>query len=90
VFNAKENSIGSDIDNLNSLPAGVSAIFVMVSNNNYLFADPLSEEEQTEEKKQRAGFGVREWFRAEADGVSVLYIQPRGTTWIVPPDGRSE
>jgi hypothetical protein len=90
VFNAKENSIESDIENLNSLPSDVTAVFVLVSNNNYLFADPLSDEEQTEQKKQRAGLGAREWLRAHADGVEVLYVHPRGATWIVLPEDRSE
>jgi len=90
VFNAKENSIGSDIENLNSLPSDVTAIFILVSNNNYLFAEPLSEAEQGEQKKQQAGLGVRQWFRAEADDISVLYVHPRGSRWIVPPDDRSQ
>lgn len=90
VFNAKENSIDSDIENLNSLPSDVTALFVLVSNNNYLFADPISDEERGELKKQRAGLGAREWFQTEADDVGVLYVHPLGSTWIVPPDDRSE
>lgn len=82
VFNAKENSIGSDIEDFNSLPADVTSVFVLISNNNYLFVEPLTEEEQNEQKKQRAGIGGQEWLKSAADDVDVLYVHPYGSTWI--------
>lgn len=84
-FNSKENSIGRDIDDLNSLPADTTAIFILVSNNNYLFLDPLSEPEHGERKKKQAGLAARAWLQDAVDGVSVLYVHPGGITWIVPP-----
>lgn len=82
AFNAKENSLGGDVEDLNSLPSDVQAIFVIVSNNNYLFAEPLTDEERDERKKQRAGIAAREWLHDAVDGVAVLYVHPRGSTWI--------
>jgi len=84
VFNDKENSIGKDISNLNVLPSDVTAIFILISNNNYMFVEPLSENERDETKKQRAGVGTRQWMRSAADDIGILYIQPYGMEWIVP------
>lgn len=89
-FNHQENSLGSDIDALSSLPPETTAIFVLVSNNNYLFQEPLSEEEHVERKKKRAGLAARNWLRDAGDGVGILYVHPGGVTWIEPPGARSE
>lgn len=90
VFNPNENSIDGDIDDLNSLPPEVTAVFILVSNNNYLFAETLSEEERTEHKKRQAGLGAREWLQSSTDDVGILYVHPYGSTWIVPPNNRSQ
>jgi hypothetical protein len=84
-FNSKENSIGRDIEDLNSLPADTTAIFILVSNNNYLFLDPRSKPERGERKKIQAGLAARDWLRDAVDGVGVLYVHPGGITWIEPP-----
>ena len=84
-FNKKENSIGTDIEDLNSLPSDTTAIFVLVSNNNYLFLEPLSEAEHAERKKKQAGLAARNWLQDAVDGVGILYVHPGGTTWIEPP-----
>lgn len=86
-FNQKENSIGSDIEELNSVPSDVTAIFILVSNNNYLFLDPLTEAEIGERKKIQAGHAARDWLQDAADGVEILYVHPGGVRWIVPLDG---
>jgi hypothetical protein len=83
VFVAEENSIGKDIKNLNSLPSEVTAIFILISNNNYMFAEPLGEDERDEKKKQRAGLGARQWMQSAAADTGILYIQPYGSKWIV-------
>jgi len=85
-FNAKENSLGNDIEELNALPSDVTATFVLVSNNNYLFDDPLNEVERTERKKKRAGLAARNWLEDAADGVGILYVHPHGIRWIAPHD----
>lgn len=86
VFNEKENSIGSDIEDLDSLPPDITPVLILISNNNYLFAEPLTDEEQNEKKKQRAGIGSREWLKSAADDVGVLYVHPYGSTWITAPN----
>ncbi|PSP85805.1 hypothetical protein BRC96_01025 [Halobacteriales archaeon QS_6_64_34] len=83
-FNEKENSIGRDLDELNSLPSDTTAIFILVSNNNYLFLKPLSEEEHAERKKKQAGLAARNWLQDAVDGVGILYVHPGGITWINP------
>ncbi len=83
-FNHKENSIGSNIEELKSVPSDVTAIFILVSNNNYLFLDPLTEEERGERKKIRAGHAARDWLQDAADGVGILYVHPGGVRWIAP------
>lgn len=84
-FNKKENSIGRDIEQLNSLPSDTTAIFILVSNNNYLFLKPLSEAEHAERKKKQAGLAARNWLQNAVDGVGVLYVHPGGMTWIESP-----
>lgn len=84
-FNSKENSIGRDIEELNSVPSNTTAIFILVSNNNYLFLKPLSEEERPERKKKRAGLAARNWLQDAVDGVGILYVHPGVVTWIEPP-----
>jgi hypothetical protein len=83
-FNNKENSIGRDIEELNSLPSDTTAIFILVSNNNYLFLEPLNEEEHAERKKKKAGLAARNWLQDAVDGVGILYVHPGGATWIEP------
>ncbi len=83
-FNQTENSLGNDIRQLNSLPSDTTAIFILVSNNNYLFLDPLMEEEQAEQKKIRAGHAARDWLQDATEGVGVLYVHPGGVRWIAP------
>jgi len=85
-FNQNENSIGSDIEELNSVPSDVTAIFILVSNNNYLFLDPLTKAERGERKKIRAGHAARDWLQDAADGVGILYVHPGGVRWIAPLD----
>lgn len=63
----------------------MTAIFVLVSNNNYLFDAPLSEEELSEGKKRRAGLAAREWLQEAAESISILYVHPRGSGWIAGP-----
>jgi len=89
-FNSKENSLEKDINELNSLPSDVTAIFILVSNNNYLFLDPLDEKEQSEKKKRRAGLAVQNWLQDTADEVRVLYVHPNGSQWISPTEDQSE
>jgi len=84
AFNQTENSIGNDIQQLNSLPSDTTAIFLLVSNNNYLFLDPLLEEERAQQKKIRAGHAARDWLQDATDGVGVLYVHPGGIQWIAP------
>lgn len=86
-FNQKENSIKTDIKALNSLPSDTTAIFILVSNNNYLFLDPLTEAELGEQKKIQAGYAARDWLQNAADGVEILYVHPGGVQWIVPRGG---
>lgn len=90
VFNAKENSIGGDIEDLNSLPSDVTAIFILISNNNYLFSEPLSAEEQRERKKQQAGLGARKWLQSSVEDTAVLYVHPYGMEWIARPNNSSK
>jgi len=90
VFNEKENSIRNDIEDLNSLPSGVTGVFVLISNNNYLFSEPLSAEEQGEKKKQQAGIGARRWLESFSEDVGILYIHPYGMEWIVTCGNYSE
>lgn len=82
AINVKENNLRGDLEELRALPDDVDAFFVLLSNNNYLFAEPLAEAERTERKKRRIGEAVRGWLRDNADGVDVLYIHPGGSTWL--------
>lgn len=85
VLNVKENNLRGDLEELRALPDTVDAFFVLISNNNYLFGDPLTEAERTERKKRRIGAAVRTWLRENAGDVTVLYVHPRGSTWISRP-----
>lgn len=82
VLNTDENSLLGDLEELHALPESVDTFFILISNNNYLFADPLAESEQTEQKKQRIGMAAREWLSDKSDDVRILYVHPRGKTWI--------
>lgn len=82
VLNVKENNLRGDLEELRALPDSVDTFFVLISNNNYLFADPLVEAERTERKKRRIGTAVQTWLRDNAGDVNVLYIHPGGSTWI--------
>lgn len=82
AFDARENSIAGDLADLAALPDDVAAAFVLVSNNNYLFAEPLGDAEAVQEKKRRAGEAVRAYLREAAADVGVLYVHPRGWTWL--------
>lgn len=82
ILNTDENSLLGEFDKLHSLPDAVDTFFILVSNNNYLFADPLAESEERETKKQRVGMAAREWLRDKAGDITILYVHPRGKTWI--------
>ncbi|MFC4986897.1 hypothetical protein [Saliphagus infecundisoli] len=82
ILNTDENSLLGEFEKLHSLPDSVDTFFILVSNNNYLFADPLAESEESETKKQRVGMAAREWLRDKAGDITILYIHPRGKTWI--------
>lgn len=81
-LDTKENKLEGDLEELRALPDTVETYFVLVSNNNYLFAEPLSTAEQAEEKKKRVGEAARHWLRETVDKTGVLYVHPRGKTWL--------
>lgn len=81
-FNPNENGLASDIAELRTLDADVERFFVLVSNNNYLFADPITESEADEAIKRRVGAAARQWLAGAADDVSIRYVHPLGSTWV--------
>lgn len=86
-LNVKENNLRGDLEALQALPDSVRTFFVLVSNNNYLFAEPLGDEERRELKKRRVGEAVRDWLGENAGGVNVRYVHPNGSTWVSRPRG---
>jgi len=81
-LDTEENKLEDDLWELQSLPERVETFFVVFSNNNYLFAEPLSSAEQAETKKKRVGGAVRRWLQSAASGTDILYVHPQGKTWI--------
>lgn len=81
-LNTRENGLAGDFEELASLPGDVETVFVLVSNNNYLFAEPTAGSEAAETTKRRVGAAAREWIAENAGDTDVLYAHPLGTTWI--------
>lgn len=81
-LNTRENRLAGDLAELRELPGDVTAVFVLISNNNYLFAEPTTEAEAAEREKHRVGEAAREWIADAAGDTRVLYVHPLGTTWI--------
>lgn len=81
-----ENKIASDISELNRLDNISNRYFLIFSNNNYLFGDPVTEPEQNYKYGNlyaKMGEAARRWMRDELDSdVDLLYVHPKNSKWI--------
>lgn len=81
-----ENKIRADIHELNRLSTVDNRYLLLFSNNNYLYHDPTmmeSDKYRYGDLYHRMGRAAREWMATEADdGVEIVYVHPRGKTWI--------
>jgi hypothetical protein len=86
ILDFDENKLRADIHELNRLQDVDERYLLLFSNNNYLYQNPTAHEStdyQYGDLYYRMGKAAREWMRNEAaEGVEILYIQPRGIDWI--------
>ena len=81
-----ENKIRADIRELNELQEVENRFLLIFSNNNYLYHNPTPMEKSSYrygEVYHKMGRAARRWMKREAnDPVGILYVHPRGQTWI--------
>jgi hypothetical protein len=86
VLDLEENKLRPDVEELNRLDGVDERYLLLFSNNNYLYHDPTAREVESNRYGRlyrRMGAAARRWLRDEAgDGTEVLYVHPRGTTWL--------
>lgn len=81
-----ENKIESDVKELNRLDDVSNRFFLLFSNNNYLFGEPVTEPEQHYKYGDlyaKMGTAARKWISDNLDqDVGFLYVHPKAKQWI--------
>jgi hypothetical protein len=89
VLDFTENKLRGDIAELNRLTDASCRILVLASNNGYLYHDPTrrgTEEYRYGELHHLFGRAACRWIADECrPGVGVLYVHPRGQSWLSQP-----